>query len=106
MDGSRFDALARTLTTAGSRRRVLGSLSGVAVGALGTVLTLPRIEAKTRHSRGNAKKDNGKKGQDHSTHDRHGGETCDQEPRHGTRPCQVTAPPCTARRDGTLSWSR
>ena len=37
---------------------------------------------------------------------RHGGETCGQGPSHGTRTCQVTAPPCTARLDGSLSWSR
>ena len=67
MDGPRFDLLARTLTAAGSRRRVLGSLSGVAVGALGTVVTLPRVKAKKRHKQGNAKKDNGKKGNDRST---------------------------------------
>jgi hypothetical protein len=32
MDGSRFDAVARTLTTAGSRRR---AVAGVLAGALG-----------------------------------------------------------------------
>lgn len=36
MDGSRFDALTRTLTVAGSRRRALGGLLAGASGVLGT----------------------------------------------------------------------
>jgi hypothetical protein len=58
MDASRFDMLARAVDTR-SRRRVLGSVSGVALGAVASVSTLPQAEAKKRRKKGKNKKPDG-----------------------------------------------
>jgi hypothetical protein len=52
MDGSRFDALAKTLSLTGTRRRVLGSLAGLpALGGLLALLDQDDAEAKDRRRR-------------------------------------------------------
>ncbi len=45
MDAARFDTLARSLTCGGSRRRVLGLLPGLTLGALAPLLHLADAEA-------------------------------------------------------------
>ena len=58
MDGQRFDALARALTGTGSRRRVLATLSGVALGALAPLFGLPEVEAGGKKKKKKKKKKN------------------------------------------------
>jgi hypothetical protein len=56
MDADRFDTLARSLTIAGSRRRVLGLLSGVGLGGLAPLLHLADAEAGKRKKKKKKKK--------------------------------------------------
>ena len=56
MDADRFDTLARSLTIAGSRRRVLGVLSGVTLGALTPLLERADGEAGKRKKNKKKKK--------------------------------------------------
>jgi hypothetical protein len=56
MDAERFDTLARSLTIAGSRRRVLGWLSGVTLGALTPLLELADVGAGKKKKRKKKKK--------------------------------------------------
>jgi hypothetical protein len=56
MDADRFDTLARSFTSAGSRRHVLGLLSGVTLGALAPLLELAGAEAGKRKKKKKKKK--------------------------------------------------
>lgn len=56
MDAERFDTLARSLTSAGPRRHVLGLLSGVTLVALAPLLGLAGAEAGKRKKKKKKKK--------------------------------------------------
>src|SRR5688572_3826338 len=77
MDGSRFDALTRSLGTAGSRRRVLSGLFAGTLGILGwhdgDEIAAHDLKAKCKKKSGEAKKKCLKKAKKHNA--QHASET-------------------------------
>jgi hypothetical protein len=84
MDDSRFDALARTLSTAGSRRRALGGLLLSSLGLLGRGsvedAAAHDLKAKCKKKSGDAKKKCLKKAKKHAA--QHAAETQPPPPPH------------------------
>jgi hypothetical protein len=104
MDDSRFDALARTLATAGSRRRALGGLLagtlGLAGWPLGEDAAAHNLKAKCKKKSGEAKKKCLKKAKKHAA--AHASEPPPPPPPTCAESCAANCSTCFYRPDNTV----